>query len=66
VVYAELSVRYDRIEDLEAMLEDAAIEFARTPREALSSPARSSRSTASRVAHEPESSRIFSLAPMPR
>jgi len=35
VVYAELSVRYDRIEDLEAMLDDAAIEVARTPREAL-------------------------------
>jgi predicted nucleic acid-binding protein len=35
VVYAELSVRYDRIEDLEAMLEDAAIEVAPTPREAL-------------------------------
>jgi predicted nucleic acid-binding protein len=35
VVYAELSVRYDRIEDLEAMLEDAAIEVARMPREAL-------------------------------
>ena len=35
VVYAELSVRYDRIEDLEAMLVDAAIEVARTPRDAL-------------------------------
>lgn len=35
VVYAELSVRYDRIEDLEAMLADAAIEVAPTPREAL-------------------------------
>ena len=35
VVYAELSVRYDRIEDLEAMLDDAAIEVARTPRDAL-------------------------------
>ena len=35
VVYAELSVRYDRIEDLEAMLDDAAIKVARTPREAL-------------------------------
>jgi predicted nucleic acid-binding protein len=35
VAYAELSVRYDRIEDLEAMLDDAAIEVARTPREAL-------------------------------
>lgn len=35
VVYAELSVRYARIEDLEAMLKDAAIEVARTPREAL-------------------------------
>jgi predicted nucleic acid-binding protein len=35
IVYAELSVRYDRIEDLEAMLEDAAIEVAPTPRQAL-------------------------------
>ena len=35
VVYAELSVRYTRIEDLEAMLDDAAIEVARTPRDAL-------------------------------
>ncbi len=35
VVYAELSVRYTRIEDLESMLDDAAIEVARTPRDAL-------------------------------
>jgi predicted nucleic acid-binding protein len=35
VVYAELSVRYDRIEALEAMLDHAAIEVERTPREAL-------------------------------
>jgi predicted nucleic acid-binding protein len=35
VVYAELSVRYNRIEDLEAMLEEAAIEVASTSREAL-------------------------------
>jgi predicted nucleic acid-binding protein len=35
VVYAELSVRYDRTEDLEAMLDDAAVEVARTPRDAL-------------------------------
>ena len=35
VVYAELSVRYARIEDLEAMLDAAAIEVARTPRDAL-------------------------------
>ena len=35
MVYAELSVRYARIEDLEAMLDDAAIEVARTPRDAL-------------------------------
>ena len=35
VVYAELSVRYARIEDLEPMLDDAAIEVARTPRDAL-------------------------------
>lgn len=31
VVYDELSVRYDRIEVLEAMLVDVAIEVARTP-----------------------------------
>jgi predicted nucleic acid-binding protein len=35
VVYAELSVRYARIEDLEAMLDAAVIEVARTPRDAL-------------------------------
>jgi len=35
VVYAELSVRYDRIEDLEAMLEESAIETAPPPRAAL-------------------------------
>jgi predicted nucleic acid-binding protein len=35
VVYAELSVRYDRIEDLEALLADAAIDVARMPRDAL-------------------------------
>jgi len=33
-VYAEQSVRYGQIEDLEAMLENAAIEVASTPREA--------------------------------
>jgi predicted nucleic acid-binding protein len=35
VVYAELSIRYERIEDLEAMLEDAALEIAPPPRAAL-------------------------------
>ena len=35
VVYAELSVRYDRIEDLDAMLEESAIEIAPPPRAAL-------------------------------
>ncbi len=35
IVYAELSVRYGRIEDLEAMLEDAAIAIAAPPRAAL-------------------------------
>jgi predicted nucleic acid-binding protein len=35
VVYAETSVRYERIEDLDAMLAQATIEIARTPRSAL-------------------------------
>jgi predicted nucleic acid-binding protein len=35
VVYAETSVRYDRIEDLDAMLAEATIEIAPTPRSAL-------------------------------
>lgn len=35
VVYSELSVRYDRIEDLEAMLEDSEIGIAPPPRAAL-------------------------------
>lgn len=35
VVYAELSVRYERIEDLDAMLEDSAIEITPPPRAAL-------------------------------
>lgn len=35
VVYAETSVRYDRIEDLDAMLAEAMIEIAPTPRAAL-------------------------------
>ena len=35
VVYAETSIRYDRIEDLDAMLREAEIEIARTPRAAL-------------------------------
>jgi len=35
VVYAELSVRYDRIEDLDAMLADAVIEIVEMPRDAL-------------------------------
>jgi predicted nucleic acid-binding protein len=35
IVYAELAIRYERIEDLDAMLEQAAIEIAPTPREAL-------------------------------
>lgn len=34
-IYAELSVRYDRIEDLDAMLAEAQIEIAPMPREAL-------------------------------
>jgi predicted nucleic acid-binding protein len=35
IVYAEASIRYDRIEDFDAMLTQAAIEIAPTPREAL-------------------------------
>jgi predicted nucleic acid-binding protein len=35
IVYAETSIRYDRIEDLDAMLVQAMIEIAPTPREAL-------------------------------
>jgi predicted nucleic acid-binding protein len=35
VVYAELSMRYDRIEDIDGMLEAAGIDLAPTPREAL-------------------------------
>jgi len=35
VVYAETSIRYERIEDLDAMLADAMIEIAPTPRPAL-------------------------------
>ncbi len=35
VVYAELAVRYDRIEDLDAFLDQAGIEIAAMPREAL-------------------------------
>ena len=35
VVYAELSVRYDRVEDLELMLSSTAIEIAPIPRAAL-------------------------------
>ena len=35
VVYAETSIRYDRIEDLDAMLDEARIAIAPTPRAAL-------------------------------
>ena len=35
VVYAETSIRYDRIEDLDAMLDQAMIGIAATPRSAL-------------------------------
>jgi predicted nucleic acid-binding protein len=35
VVYAEMSIRYRRIEDLDAMLAEAMIEIAPTPRPAL-------------------------------
>jgi len=35
VIYAELSVRYDRIEDLDSMLGDARIEIIPIPRAAL-------------------------------
>lgn len=35
VVYAETSIRYDRIEDLDAMLAEAMIEMAPVPRSAL-------------------------------
>jgi predicted nucleic acid-binding protein len=35
IVYAETSIRYARIEDLDAMLEKANIDVVRTPRSAL-------------------------------
>lgn len=35
IVYAEASIRYDRIEDLDAMLTQAMIDIAPTPRSAL-------------------------------
>jgi predicted nucleic acid-binding protein len=35
IVYAELSTRYARIEDLDAMLDEAAIEIAHSPRASL-------------------------------
>jgi predicted nucleic acid-binding protein len=35
VIYAEISIRYERIEDLDAMLADAMIDLAPTPRPAL-------------------------------
>jgi predicted nucleic acid-binding protein len=35
VVYAETSIRYERIEDLDAMLAEARIDIAPTPRPAL-------------------------------
>ncbi len=35
VVYAELAVRYDRIEDLEAFCDEAGLETAAMPRDAL-------------------------------
>jgi hypothetical protein len=35
VVYADTSIRYDRIEDLDAMLAEAMIQIAPTPRSAL-------------------------------
>jgi predicted nucleic acid-binding protein len=35
IVYAETSIRYDRIEDLDTMLHDAMIEMAPIPRPAL-------------------------------
>ncbi|MGA7486291.1 MAG: type II toxin-antitoxin system VapC family toxin [Xanthobacteraceae bacterium] len=35
IVYAETSIRYERIENLDAMLADAMIEIAPTPRPAL-------------------------------
>jgi len=35
VIYAELAVRYDRIEDLEAFVDEAGLEMAPIPRAAL-------------------------------
>jgi predicted nucleic acid-binding protein len=35
IVYAELSIRYERMEDLDEMLDEAMIEIASTPRPAL-------------------------------
>ncbi len=35
VIYAELAVRYDRIEDIETFLEEAGLEMAPMPRDAL-------------------------------
>lgn len=36
IVYAELSVRYDRIEDVEAFVDQAGLELTSVPRSSLS------------------------------
>jgi hypothetical protein len=66
VVYAELSVRYDRIEDLDAMLNDAAIEVARTPQKALFLAGKVCLQYVNPAVREPACSRIFSSARMRR
>ena len=66
VVYAETSIRYNRIEDLEAMLEGAKIEIAPIPRPALFLGGRPFNDTVPLAGRERECCRISSLALMPR
>lgn len=64
VVYAEISVRYDRIEDLDAMLAETGIEIMPIPRAALFLAAKVFTNIASRAGHTAVSCPIFSLVLM--
>jgi hypothetical protein len=62
LVYAETSIRYDRVEDLDAMLAAAAIDIAPMPRSALFLAGKAFSDTAPRAAHGPGYCRTSSSA----
>ena len=65
VVYAELSVGFERIEELDDLLDEAGVTLEEIPREALFLAGKAFRRYRAAGAPAWACSRIFSLAPMP-